>query len=235
MYSQNVGHIIGRAETDFSTAGATKRNDLDKDSFLRLLVAQLEHQDPLDPKSDTEFIAQLAQFSSLEQLTNINSSIVSMEKAMGRQDLLGAVSFIGKEVTATGYSLAKEGSKVSSLHFKLPEGSMHTFANIFDGQGNVVRTVNFGPKQAGIYEYTWDGKDYAGNTLKDGVYFVGMAAEGGNGQPVLIDMSVSGVVAGISNQNGQTVLRLKDGREIMLADVREIISPGSGSESNQEG
>jgi flagellar basal-body rod modification protein FlgD len=234
MYSESVSHIIGGAERDFSTAGSSRTN-LDKDSFLRLLVAQLEHQDPLDPKSDTEFIAQLAQFSSLEQLTNINASIGGMESSFNRQDLLGAVSFIGKEVTASGYSLGKEGSKVSSLHFSIPDASMHTYANIFDAQGNLVRTANFGPKQPGSYDYTWDGKDYAGNTLKDGVYFVAMAAEGVNGQPVLVDMSVSGVVTGISNQNGQTVLRLKDGREIMLADVREIISPEPVSESNQEG
>ena len=233
MYAESISHIIGRAETDFNS-GTTRKQDLDKDSFLRLLVTQLEHQDPLNPKNDTEFIAQLAQFSSLEQLTNINKSIGTIESTFNRQDLLGAVSFIGKEVTASGFSLSKEGSKVSVLHFSMKEPGTNTFANIFDSQGNLVRTAHFGPKQAGSYEYTWDGKDYAGNTLKDGVYYVYMAAEGVNGQPVFVDMTVSGQVAGISNQGGKTVLRLKDGREILLSDVKEIINPES-SGSNQEG
>jgi flagellar basal-body rod modification protein FlgD len=230
MYSQGVSHIIGRAETEFGPgAPAQKTNELGLNSFLRLLIAQLEHQDPLNPKNDTEFIAQLAQFSSLEQLTYINKGIASMETLFNQQDLLGAVSFIGKEVTAGGYSLSKEGSRVSTLHFSLPEPSMDAFANIFDAHGNLLRTVHFGPRQAGKHEFVWDGQDHAGNAAKDGLYYVAMAAEGVHGQPVLVDMSVSGAVSGVSTQGGRTVLRLNDGREILLSEVREIIGRESGS------
>lgn len=77
----------------YSTSRQIK-NNLGKDDFLNLLIAQLTHQDPLDPINDTEFIAQMAQFSTLEQITNVASSMDSLLK-MAR---LSAESYVGKEV-----------------------------------------------------------------------------------------------------------------------------------------
>jgi flagellar basal-body rod modification protein FlgD len=237
MYTENVNQIIGRAEAEFGGAsgGSKGSRELDKDSFLRLLVTQLEHQDPLNPKDDTQFIAQLAQFSSLEQLTNISKGMGEIKSIFGRQDLTGAVGYIGKEVTATGYTLGKEGNQVSTLFYNLADTSLGTFANIFDGSGNLVRTLRFGPQQAGGYSFVWDGKDYAGNTLPDGVYAVAMASEGVNGQPVFVDTKVSGTVTGVLAVNGQTVLKLKDGREVSLLNVHQVINPATASTTQQEG
>ncbi|MFW6235729.1 MAG: flagellar hook assembly protein FlgD [Desulfovibrionales bacterium] len=234
MYSNDVSHIIGRAE-ETKSAPQKKNSALDKDSFLRLLVTQLEHQDPLQPKADTEFVAQLAQFSSLEQLTNISKGVGNIEGGFGRQDIFTAVNFLGKEVLAAGTDVSKEDDRVSSMLYALEDTAVNAYANIFDPNGNLVRTVHMGPRQPGQYEFAWDGKNHAGQTMQNGVYSVFFAAEGINGEPVMVDTKVSGLVSGVNSSDGRAVLRLKDGREVDLTDVTEIINPQSQSEQPQEG
>ena len=86
------------------------------DSFLQLLVTQLEYQDPLSPMDDKEFVAELAQFSSLEQLTEINTGIDNLATQGTQQQLLGAVNFIGKTIEATGNAVSLADGKASVHH-----------------------------------------------------------------------------------------------------------------------
>ena len=104
---------------------------------LTLLAAQLGHQDPLNPMEDKEFTAQLAQFSQLEQLTNINEGIGKMIDAGDRQEVLSAVSFIGKDVRAEGNVLSKSGDSVSDAYYTLESPVANIYVNIFDSWGNV--------------------------------------------------------------------------------------------------
>ncbi len=220
--------ILGQAERDFDLYGTKapeSKSDLGKDDFLTLLVAQISHQDPLNPMEDTEFTSQLAEFSSLEQLTNISKGVDTMNSGTARQEMLGAVSFIGKQVRADGYTLSKEGENVSTLYFDLDEPMAGGYINVFDSSGGLVRTDPLGAAQAGSYEYIWDGKDYSGNSMPDGVYFTAMAAEGTSGQPVLISTDVSGIVAGVQTDGSTQFLRLSDGRMVNFMDIKEVVNP----------
>ena len=104
---------IGSVTQQAATAAASKRNDLGKMDFLKLLIAQLRHQDPLKPLEDKDFIAQLAQFNSLEQMMNLNQNF---EKAQKWQMLTQSTSLIGKSVAAidteTGESVQGQVLKV---------------------------------------------------------------------------------------------------------------------------
>ena len=91
----NISDLIGAAD-DPNKQKRKVGGELDKDAFLQLLVAQLKHQDPMKPMDDTAFIAEMAQFSSLEQMQNLNKLL---EKQMGFQALTQASSMIGKHVT----------------------------------------------------------------------------------------------------------------------------------------
>lgn len=226
---------IGRAEVEFSQNGTGEiKKDLDKDAFLTLLAAQLGHQDPLNPMEDKEFTAQLAQFSQLEQLTNINDGISKMIDAGGRQEVLSAVSFIGKDIRAEGNVLSKSGDNVSEAYYTLDSAVSSVYVNIFDAWGNVIRTYQGGAMQAGSYSFTWDGMDWQGNKSADGVYGISIAAEGADGQPVLVSTEVSGTVAGVVSEDGQHYLRLKDGRTVNFMDIKEVVNPAVTSNTTSE-
>ncbi|MFW6005566.1 MAG: flagellar hook assembly protein FlgD [Desulfonatronovibrionaceae bacterium] len=208
--------------------------ELGKMEFLELLMTQLENQDPLNPMDDKQFVAQLAQFSSLEQLTNISEGVTAMNQNNTQQDMVGAVGFIGKEIMAEGDEISKTEDGVSTMYYSLDDTAAKMYFNIFDGDGNMVRTVEMQARQAGEYEFKWDGKDYSGNLAPDGNYSVSIAAEGQNGEPVMVDSSVAGRVSGVQNVNGQPHLRLSDGRMINFNEVSEVVGAGSETEEDDK-
>jgi flagellar basal-body rod modification protein FlgD len=206
---------------------AAKNDVLGKDAFLKLLVTQLQNQDPLNPLDDKEFIAQLAQFSSLEQMTNISSGITSLTEKTGQQDMLSAVNYIGKEVTAEGSEMTKGENYVTPVYFTLSGAAAQVFANVYDANNNLVRTEKFTSMQAGEFAFNWDGKDYNGNAVGSGQYNVYFAAESPTGAAVLVDTEVSGTVTALEQGDGETYFRLSDGRKISFSDIKKVVQPTS--------
>jgi flagellar basal-body rod modification protein FlgD len=197
--------------------------ELGKEDFLTLLVAQLQNQDPLNPMDDKEFTSQLAEFSSLEQLTNISEGIDSLNDSYEQQHALTAVSYIGTEVVAEGSEISKTNSSISTLYFDLEEAVSNCYVNLFDSSGNLVHTVELGSMTAGNYELTWDGLDYEGKELSNGVYTASMAAENADGEPVMVYTDVSGVVSGVVTEGDDLYLRLEDGRFVDFMSVTEVV------------
>ncbi|THB67940.1 MAG: flagellar hook assembly protein FlgD [Desulfovibrio sp.] len=230
MATYTPSAIVGRAETDFDYYGENKTtgdSEMGKEEFLTLLVAQLSNQDPLNPVEDKEFTAQLAEFSSLEQLTNISDGIEALGQANEMESMVSAVSFIGKDIRSKGDSISIDGDEVSSMYYELDEPISRGYINIFDSSGNLVVTEYLSASQAGFYEYQWNGQDYQGEELSDGVYYAYMAAEGANGEAVLVSTDVSGKVAGVQTINGTQYLRLTDGRMVNFMDIKEVVDPSS--------
>lgn len=234
----NTNEILGLT----SSYGAARdpnepvgKSDLDKEDFLTLLVVQLQNQDPLNPMDDTQFTSQLAEFSSLEQLTNINKGVESLNGGSERTDMVTAVNFIGKQVRATGDVVGKTNDGVSTLYFELEEPIAHGFINIFDTAGGIVNTIRLNAMQEGSYEITWNGEDYDGNEAPNGVYQVAMACEDHNGQPVLVDTDVSGTVVGIQKENGEFYMRLADGRMVDFTSIKEVVNPTTPADTADEG
>ena len=220
-----IDQILQQQGGFYGADTASKNDVLGKDAFLKLLVTQLQNQDPLNPLDDKEFIAQLAQFSSLEQMTNISEGIASLTEKTAQQDMLSAVSYIGKEVTAEGGTMTKAGNYVTPVYFTLDGAAAQVFANVYDENKNLVRTEKFTSMQAGEFSFTWDGLDYNGNTANSGQYEVYFSAESPTGATVFVDTEVSGTVTAIEQGDGETYFRLGDGRKISFADIRKVIQP----------
>ncbi|GAB6036398.1 flagellar hook assembly protein FlgD [Fundidesulfovibrio butyratiphilus] len=221
--------IIGRAETEFQTTTTSGDSSLGKDDFLKLLVTQLQAQDPLSPMDDKEFVAELSQFSSLEQLTNISTGISSLTTLGSQQLALGAVGFIGKDVKAAGDSLTKSGGKVGAMTYTLSDAASKVSVNIMDANGNIVSTLDLGAKAAGDQTFQWNGKSSNGTVMPDGIYKVGISAQKSDGSSMLVSSSVTGTVTGAGNQDGNFVLKLSDGRSVKLTDVQEVVTSATTS------
>jgi len=221
-YTSGIDSILGQAEEDFATTSSSGNDDLGKDAFLQLLVTQLSNQDPLNPMEDKEFVAELSQFSSLEQLTNLNEGMDNLISATERQDMISAVSFMGKTVTASGDELSVKNGDASELTFELTEDAAAVLINIIDESGNIMRTVDLGAMSAGTHSFTWDAQDYVGNEVDDGLYAAAVAAETTDGKIMLVSTEVSGVVEGIESDSGQYLLRLDSGRTVDFLSITNV-------------
>jgi len=230
-YFQGANEILGQAEKDFAPKQPKtgQASEMDRDAFLKLLITQLEHQDPTEPMKDEDFVAQLAQFTSVEKMTQIADGVEQLNQGTNQNHMLDAVSFIGREVTAEGSTLSKDADGVSSMTYTLDSAATNVRFNVFDPAGNIIRTVEAGAVQSGTHTFTWDGKDYQGNEMPAGHYPVGVSALDANDKPIQVNSQVSGRVTGVRNADGQTLLTLADGREVGLFEISEVIDSDNSS------
>lgn len=184
-----------------------KQDYLGREDFLTMLVAQLQNQDPLNPMEGSDFSAQLAQFSSLEQLLNLNESMESMVTAFENSSDIDVTGFVGKEVTGMVDSIDVASGAASNGYYKLSTSS-DVMVTIYNSEGHTVKTLYPGQKGPGEYNIDWDGTDYQGNTVEDGSYSYEVVANSGNGFATL-PTTISGVVEGISYQNGNPYLMVQ--------------------------
>ena len=230
----SVTSAITQANNEFSAAVASQSGSgsaLDKDSFLLLMVTQLKYQDPLDPMDDKEFIAQMAQFSSLEQLMNLNTSMEGLTDATNNQQLINATSYIGKQVAVTGNSIGKVTSNgetsISTFRYAFQDNVVSGYLSVVDqSTGNTVYVEELAGKTAGTtFDFNWDGKNQLGVEVADGTYTVNLAAYNANGEAVLSDQVVDATVTGVVNDNGTVYLGLEGGVLMNLANVRQVTEP----------
>lgn len=209
-------------------------NILGKDDFLRLLVTQLRHQDPLNPMKSEEFAAQLAQFSSVEQLHNINSNLNnSIETDMLLNQSINnimATTLIGKSAQAVGNSVALTDDGPVQMHYKLASEAENVTLTIHDSQGRVVKTVELHAQADGTHSFQWNGKDDDGNRLAAGDYTFSVDATDINGNSVPADTLIVGVITGVRYENGTAILSI-DGREVRMGDIFSVGDfPGQSNE-----
>lgn len=222
MEVQNVTYVTA---TGASNQAAVADSVLDKDDFLKLLVAKLTHQDPLDPMADEDFVAQLAQFSSLEQLTNMNENL---QQDIQWNYLLSqtisntmATSLIGRTVRADSSTLYLEEGGAADIAVNLDRPAAELTITIRDEYGTVVRTITRHDVGQGDHMINWDGTDDTGSQVAAGAYTVSVQAEDVNGNTFNPDQFVEGEVTGVTYRDGIALLNV-NGQQLPLASVLEV-------------
>jgi flagellar basal-body rod modification protein FlgD len=209
----------------------TEREQLGRSDFLKMFITQMQYQDPLNPMEGAEFMSQLAQFSSLEQLFNLNDNSVKM---LGTQDSLGrmqALNLIGKEVLGEGNGLGlQEGVTVQGF-FLLPEAVSECRVAIYDPQGNPVRTLDLGAQEGGENFFRWDGLDGSGKSLPTGMYTYEIWAKSLSGEDVAAETRTSGRVTGVKLGGFVPLVTIGE-MEIPLTQVLEVRSLAASPEES---
>ena len=218
MYIDTLG-------TNTATAPEEKTSEdvLGKDSFLTLLVAQLRHQDPLNPMEGTEFTAQLAQFSSLEQLQNVNDNLSNMQVNQAEELIFKAMDFMGKEIDVLGSELmlTEDTPAKGGFHIEAPGECVVT---VFDAHGTAVKNIPMGPLEQGTHYFEWDGTGDSGGVLAEGPYHFAVTAQDGSGQRLPAETYMSGQVDRVNLEGGAPLLYVGD-VPVTLPSVRDVRMP----------
>ena len=202
-------------------SAATATQSMGKDDFLKLLVAQLENQDPLSPMDGTEFTAQLAQFSSLESLQSINAGLSDLNTAQSTLHNSQAVSLIGKTVLFEGDTFSYTGESMSDIQFRLDEPAETVWVKIYNTIGDYVATVEMADVPEGDHLIAWDGRDDLDLPVADGVYRAEVLAVGASGAALEPITVIAGPVSAVSYRQQLAYLQVP-GEEIAFTDVIEV-------------
>ena len=200
---------------------------LGKEDFLKLLTVQLQHQDPLSPVENEDFIAQLAQFSSLEQLENINARLqdgIDLDLILTQVlNNTAAAGLIGKTVIAHGGAVYLQESGSSEIHFDLASAADHVVIRITDESGVVVQTLREYDLATGRNHVAWNGEDTQGNRRGEGTYRVEIEAY--DSQDNLVDVTplLIGEITGVRFENGEARL-LAGSLELGIGEIIEILA-----------
>ena len=206
------------------TSATSNNNIMGKDDFLQLLVAQLKAQDPLNPMDSTAFTAQLAQFSSLEQLQNINLSLGTIGTSQAVMTSSQAVGFIGKTITALGDTVEVQSGQSQGIQFSLGEPAAGLYVRLYDQMGSFIRQIEVGQTASGQQQVSWDGLDYLGGRVPDGTYSYEVEAIDEQGNSVSTTTFASGTVTGVSYKDGVAYLQCGT-REIPMGNVVNVSVP----------
>ena len=232
-----VSNVGNQQVYDPTAAPVSGQSKLGKDDFLNLLVTQLRYQNPLEPLQDSDFVAQLSQFSSLEQLENINTNLGYSNQLdyVLSQTIANtmATTIIGKEVVAEGNTVYHTYDKGDNLHFKLSGQAQSAEVQIYNESGALVRTLTAENLDEGMNSIEWDGKDDSGTNVAGGEYTFTVTAKDGAGNDLEVETRVVGIIDSVRYEDGQGWLMIGN-QKISMSDIIQINLPdSSGDDSSQ--
>lgn len=228
MLDSSIPILDTKAST---TTVSANKSTLGKDDFLKLMIAQLKNQDPLNPMDGTEYASQLAEFSSLEQLTNLNSSI---KDSMDANYLLTqsinntmVATLIGNDAKFGGGELQLNDQSEITLGYTLPTEVKSAVIKIYNSKGALVKTINDIPSEVGNNKLSWDLSDNQGDKLHNGEYNFEVEAVNMNGEKISVSVYKHEKIDGVRFTSSGTVL-MANGAEYALSDILEILNPKQG-------
>ncbi|MDX1800782.1 MAG: flagellar hook assembly protein FlgD [Marinobacter sp.] len=199
-----------------------KKSDLGKNDFMELMIAQLKNQNPLEPQDNGDFIAQLAQFSSLEGIQKLSSSVDDVAGQFRSTQALSASAMVGRTVLAPSQTgiLGADGQMSGVVN--VPSTTSGLRVSIVNSAGERVRQLDLGASQAGQKTFTWDGKNGNGEAMPMGRYEIvaeGSYPSGTEQLGTLVSANVDSVSLG---NGGSITLNLAGMGSIALSDVQQI-------------
>lgn len=195
----------------------SKGDALDRDSFLLLLTTQLQNQNPLEPMNNEQFIQQLTQFSSLEQMQNMNSTLEAVYVGIAAMNNASMASLLGTSIVAVGSDFAYSGEGDIELQYSAPEGTQDAVLSVYDDSGALVYTSSLGDID-GEGSHAWDGRDFDGNPVPEGVYSFTVSGVDQDGNSVDVEERVSGTITEMDYSTG-TPLPSINGAVVELSEI----------------
>ena len=178
---------MGVTSTNFNTTNSTlsaaskpvkDKTVLGKDDFLKLLLVELQHQDPTEPMDSEKILSQTSQLATLEASQNTNDSLDGLSKSLASSQEFSIIAAIGKRADLGSNAISLQEGSSSTFELYFPESVASGTIEMSDSDGNVVGSISIELPEgedslsSGVYKYTWDGKDVNGNNVDGGIYHV---------------------------------------------------------------
>lgn len=226
---ENVGEVLNKIAdanwVDPSKKMRTAGNDkLDKDAFFKLMLAQMKNQDPTNPLKPHEMSAQLANFSSLEQMQNMNTTLTEMKNGQKPSEQFQALNLLGKAVSGDSARVVRlKGDKFHDFGFNLPKGADVT-VQVRNEAGETVRSYDLKNLKEGSNKISWNGLDERGIAANAGEYAFVVEAKDPNGQKLHVKTDFDGVITGV-NYTPEGPVLLIGNQTVRLSEVKKIVDP----------
>jgi flagellar basal-body rod modification protein FlgD len=163
-----ISSLLNTQNTNTSTTASTGAGAMDQNDFLRLMTTQLTTQDPFNPVDNTQMVAQMAQFSQVAGIAQMNQSLQTIAASLGGSRLSDAASWIGHSMLVESDIATPLRDGTYAGEFELTEPADQVTVSFTDGSGAVVHSETLGAQQAGDIAFAWDGKNAAGETVGGG-------------------------------------------------------------------
>jgi flagellar basal-body rod modification protein FlgD len=209
-----------------ATGQASGTQSLGMGSFLTMFTTQLKYQDPTSPLQSYELAAQLAQFSSVEKLTELNTNMKEVQAYLASLSNAQMVNLIGKEVVAADNTIRLTDGKITNAAYQTADPADVT-VRIYDSEGALVRTISAGQQAAGTYSVKWDGRNDGGETLSNGNYTYKVDAVGADGNQVSVKSTIRGTVYSLrlEEDGSYLILGSSDGIKLPVGKIQEVAQP----------
>jgi len=214
-------------QTKVKDGSNADKNSLAQQDFLKLMVAQIQNQDPLKPQQNGDFLGQMAQFSSVQGLQDIQASMSSLTSSLVSNQALEASSLVGRFVRVSGdqnFLPGGEGERFFGAT-ELQQSTSNLKIDILSPSGDIVKTIGMGNQKAGVVQFQWDGKNSQGVMMPEGNYSMRASAIV-NGQTTSLDTMVIAPVESVTlgRNGGQMKLNVSGIGERTMDQVKEILS-----------
>ncbi|MCW3636610.1 flagellar hook assembly protein FlgD [Burkholderia cenocepacia] len=214
-----------------SSTNGTSASDLQA-TFLKLLVTQLQNQDPTSPVDSSQMTSQLAQINTVSGIAQLNTSLTSLSTQLAAGQQTQAALLIGTNVLAPGNSVAVKGGAASPFGVSLANSVSNLTITVKNSAGAVVNTINAGAQSAGTVPFNWTPTDASGNALPDGTYTVSASYTNSAGTPQAATTLAAATVQSVVKQaDGTAGLVLSNGTTVGLTQVASIFPNTKSSTS----
>jgi flagellar basal-body rod modification protein FlgD len=218
--ASNVFASINAANSASGTTTTSSTQDA-QDTFLKLLVTQMQNQDPLNPMDNSQMTSQLAEMSTASGIGQLNTTLSSLVNSLGTSQSMQAAAMIGQNVLVPGSQLAlSNGTAYAGVNLSGPADQVTL--TILDSSGNVVQTETLGSQKAGVLDIAWDGTNSAGAKVTDGSYKFSVTATQGGNAVTAVPLQV-GTVSAVTNSAGGFLLDLGTLGTFNFTDVQQIL------------
>lgn len=216
--------LVSELSVQSKQAKEPKSNELGQDVFLELMITQMQNQNPLDPQDNSEFVAQLAQFSSVEGLDKLNTTTENMAATFQSSQALQASSMVGRKVKVETESAKLEADGLVAGTVELPFSTNSLEMNIYNSAGELAARDFLGAKAAGDISFSWNGQNELAEDLPLGTYRFEVLATASDGSKMPVTTHMSANVDSVTvGKNGTLTLNVAGVGPVSMSSVKEIL------------